>query len=76
MKLYSILSESFNVPIDKINDDLIIASLEEWDSMAHMFFITKIEEGFGVNLTGADIEKMRSVKDAKHILMENGAKDI
>ena len=76
MKLYLIVSESFNVPIDKITDDLVIANLEEWDSMAHMYFITKIEEGFGVTLTGVDIEKMRSVNDVKHILIKIGAKDI
>ena len=76
MKLYSILSESFNIPIDKLNDDIIITNLEEWDSMSHMFFITKIEEGFGVNLTGDEIAKMLSVKDVKRVLTEKGVKDI
>ena len=76
MKLYSIISESFNIPVDKINDDVIITNLEEWDSMAHMFFITSIEEGFGVNLTGDEISRMLSVKDTKRILTDKGAKDI
>ena len=76
MKLNSLISESFNVPVDKIKDDVIITGLEEWDSMSHMFFITKLEEGFGVNLTGDEIAKMLSVRDIKRVLTEKGAKDI
>lgn len=76
MKLYSIISESFNIPIDKINDNIIITNLEEWDSMAHMFFITKVEEEFSVNLTGDEIAKMLSIKDIKKVLTEKGSIDI
>ena len=75
MKLYPIISEAFNVPADNLNDEVVITSLEEWDSMAHMFFITKIEEGFGVNLTGDEIAAMQSVKDIKRILTEKGIKE-
>lgn len=68
MNINALIAESFNVPEESIHDGLVITELEEWDSMAHMFFITKIEDGFGVNLTGDEIEQMRSVGDIKRIL--------
>lgn len=68
MSINAIISETFNVPDENIHDDLVITELEEWDSMAHMLFITTIEEQFKVNLTGDEIEKMRTVGDVKLIL--------
>ena len=68
MNIDTIIAEAFNVREENIHDDLVITELEEWDSMAHMFFITKIEEQFGIDLSGDEIEKMRTVKDIKTIL--------
>lgn len=68
MNINTVIAESFNVQLENIHDDLVITELEEWDSMAHMFFITRIEEQFKVNLTGDEIEQMRTVKEIKRIL--------
>jgi acyl carrier protein len=42
--------------------------------MAHMFFITKIEESFGVELTGDEIGQMQTVKEIKRILESKAVK--
>ena len=72
MKIEEIISESFNVPANSITDDSVLMEFEEWDSMAHMFFITKVEEGFAINLDGDEIANMRSVKDIKKVLESKG----
>jgi acyl carrier protein len=74
MDINTIISDSFNIRVEDIHDDLVITNLEEWDSMAHMFFITKIEESFGVELTGDEIGQMQTVKEIKRILESKAVK--
>ena len=44
MKLSTILKESFNANEAQLTDESRLMALEEWDSLSHMFFITKLEE--------------------------------
>jgi acyl carrier protein len=74
MNIHAIVAESFNMKAEDVRDELVIRDLEEWDSMAHMFFITRLEEAFGVDLTGDEIEKMQRVEDVKRILEAKAVK--
>ena len=47
-------------------------SLGEWDSMTHMFFITKLEETYTIELTGDEIVDMQTVGDIKKIIISKG----
>lgn len=68
MNVKSIIAETFNVGEENIHDETVIIELEEWDSMTHMFFITRLEKEFGVELTGEEIAKMQSVKAINQVL--------
>ncbi|MBS1490469.1 MAG: acyl carrier protein [Bacteroidetes bacterium] len=64
----AIIKESFNAGESEIKDETRLMSFKEWDSMAHMFFITKLEETFGIELTGDEIAAMETVGDVRKII--------
>ena len=68
MTIEELISESFNESVQNIHDDTVIMELEEWDSMAHMLFITKFEDTFGIELDGDEIANMQTVSDIKKVL--------
>jgi acyl carrier protein len=72
MSLVSILKDTLNVEESEINDGARFADFGEWDSMTHMFFITKLEEAYGIELTGDEIADMQTIGDVKKILKAKG----
>jgi acyl carrier protein len=72
MQLARILKESFNANESELNDEARLMSFSEWDSMTHMFFITKLEETYGVELTGDEIADMQTVGDIKKVIASKG----
>lgn len=68
MELAEIIEEVFNLKRDEQKDDISFASLDEWDSMTHMLFITQIEENFSVELTGDEIADIKTIGDLKIVL--------
>lgn len=72
MKLLQVLKESFNATEAEMQDETRLSSFGEWDSMSHMFFITKLEEAYEVELTGDEIADMQTVSDIKKVLTSRG----
>jgi len=72
MSLVAILKESLNVRESEISDDARFADFGEWDSMTHMFFITKLEEAYSIELTGDEIADMKTVGDVRKLLNAKG----
>ena len=72
MELNRIIKESFNQDITAMNDDTRLMSFGEWDSLTHMFFITKLEETYAIELTGDEIADMQTLADIKKILHSRG----
>jgi len=72
MTLAEIIKESFSLKEADQKDDVVLNSLEEWESMAHMLFITRVEENFNVEFTGEDIFAMQSIGDIKRVLASKG----
>ena len=60
----TLLSEVFNIPIDKIKDDASIDNIEDWDSLAHVQVITRLEEILGRAL---DIDELIETVNLKGI---------
>lgn len=72
MQLNNLLKESFNASPTEINDEVRLMSFGEWDSLSHMFFITKLEETYGIELTGDEIAEMQTVGDIKKVITSKG----
>jgi acyl carrier protein len=72
MKLYDVLRDSFSAGESEMNDDVKLTSYGEWDSMTHMFFITKLEEAYNIELSGDEIADMQTIADIKNIIAAKG----
>lgn len=72
MKLAELLKYSFNINESETKDELRLMNFSEWDSMTHMFFITKLEEEYGIELTGDEIADMDTIGDIKKVLISKG----
>ena len=72
MKLASVLKESFNESQANLGDEVTLMSFAEWDSLTHMFFITKLEEAYSIELSGDEIADMQTIGDIKRIIVSKG----
>jgi len=68
MKLYQIISETFNINVDRILDETVFLELDSWDSMAHMMFITTLEDEYEIDFEGDDIVNVTKVSELKELL--------
>ena len=60
-KLYKILSQVLNVPIEQINSESSPDTISEWDSLKHMNLVLTIEQEFGIQFTEEQIIEMLNV---------------
>jgi acyl carrier protein len=67
-KLQSIFAESLGIELSTVTDDLLYASIAEWDSVAHMALIAAIEEDFDIMIDTEDVIDMSSFAKAKEIV--------
>lgn len=70
-KLEEILKEVFHAKESDYTDETEINQFKEWDSMAHMLLITKIEEEYNIILSGDEIVLMRTVGQIKNIIQQH-----
>ena len=68
-KLRVIFSESLNINVSDVIDELRYSEIPQWDSVAHMALIAAIEEGFDIMLDAEDVINMSSFSKAKEIVM-------
>ena len=67
-----LFSEFFNIPEENVNDDMKYQDVEKWDSLAHLNFILKLEETYGIALNEKDMMTMNSIKNIKMVLKKHG----
>ena len=72
MTLKELLKESFGLKDNEYIDEQSIFSLEQFDSMNHMVFITKMEDEFKIELTGDEIVDLITISDIKRLLQAKG----
>jgi acyl carrier protein len=72
MSLAAILKDSLNIKESEIIDNAKLADFAEWDSMAHMYFITKLEEAYSIELTGDEIADLHTIGDVRKLLVSKG----
>ena len=69
MEIDSILKSTFGATPEMIADPSFkLNNMPEWDSLAHMFFITKLEEEFSIELSGDEILELLTVGDVIRIV--------
>lgn len=63
-----IFSESLDIPVNEVTDDLSYQTIAQWDSTAHMVLIAAIENYYDIMMDTDDIIDMSSVAKAKKII--------
>ena len=71
-RVYKIISQVFNVPIEDINDESSSDDIETWDSLKHMNMVLALEEEFNVQFGEEQILEMLNVGLIIEILKEIG----
>jgi acyl carrier protein len=67
-KLFRIISNVMNVPMELINEESSPDNVENWDSLKHLNLILAIEQEFGVIFSDEEIIEMMNVQLILEIL--------
>jgi acyl carrier protein len=59
-KVFEIMAQVMNVPIENVKEDSSPDTIEAWDSLKHMSLILTLEEEFGVQFSDEEIVTMLS----------------
>ena len=60
-RVFKIVSQVFDVPLEQINEDSSPDNIENWDSLQHMNLILALEEEFNTTFLDEEIVVMLSV---------------
>ena len=71
-KLYQIVSEVFNVELNKINDDTSPENLEEWDSFNFYVLLDQIENKFNIKFDLDETLEIKKIGDFKILFEKYG----
>ena len=71
-RVYKIISQVFNVPIENINDESSSDDIETWDSLKHMNMVLALEEEFNVQFGEEQVLEMLNVGLIIEIIKEIG----
>lgn len=69
-KLIPIFREVFSDNSIELRDDMTASDVENWDSLTHMFMITKVEEVFGIKFKLRELNKLKNVGDLCNTIAE------
>ena len=69
-KLTAIFHDVFSDNTIVLRDDMTAADVENWDSLTHMFMITKVEEVFGIKFKLRELNKLKNVGDLCNTIAE------
>ena len=67
-RLRAIVAQTFQVPIEQIDDDTTPAVLPAWDSLGQMDLIMALEREFSIEFGLEDIMLMNSVGEIRSLL--------
>ena len=73
-KLYEIVSRIFNVPVEKINDEVTSETLDEWDSFNFYVLLDEIENNFDIKFDLDETLEIKKIGDFKQIFYKHGIK--
>jgi acyl carrier protein len=67
-QLRAIVARVFDIPQEKVTDQLERGKLEVWDSLNHLLLISEIEDELGVEFTTEEVLKINTYKDIREII--------
>jgi acyl carrier protein len=61
-KVKKIMAGIFEIPMETISDDASPDTLEQWDSLHHLYLVLALEENFGISFSEEEIVEMLNLK--------------
>ena len=71
-KLYQIVSEVFNVELNRINENTSPENLEEWDSFNFYVLLDQIENKFDIKFDLDETLEIKKIGDFKKLFEKHG----
>ena len=71
-KLYQIVSEVFNVELNRINENTSPENLEEWDSFNFYVLLDQIENKFNIKFDLDETLEIKKIGDFKKLFEKHG----
>jgi acyl carrier protein len=68
-RVFAVLSSVLQVPRESLSQDTSRATLEEWDSLKHMYVVLALEEEFQVEFSEDEIASLGSVSSLVEAIM-------
>jgi acyl carrier protein len=69
-KIYQLMSNVFEIPVEEISEDSSLDSIESWDSLRHLNLILAIEEEFGITIPDEEVGNLVNYKLIELIINE------
>ena len=69
-KKIELLADILDADPSEIEDDMKLASVGDWDSLAILSFIAMMDEEFEKEINGATVKKLTTVADALALMEE------
>ena len=73
MTLEQLVGEVLDVDPTALDDDSSPASVDGWDSLAHVALVTAVEEAYSVTLTTDEMRESQSLGTLRQVLLSKGA---
>tara|TARA_B110000240_G_C13172167_1_gene314119 strand:- start:257 stop:505 length:249 start_codon:yes stop_codon:yes gene_type:complete len=70
-KINKIVSEILKISIDKIQDNIEMNKISQWDSVAHLLIISSLEEEFKIQFSSSEVSKLVDLKSIYQIIEVN-----
>ncbi|MES2647786.1 MAG: AMP-binding protein [Bacteroidota bacterium] len=67
-RVLAIAAEAFQIPAERLSIKDTSNTVGGWDSLAHLSFVTALEEQFNTRFTTAEIITMNSIQKAVHLV--------
>ncbi|MEK6868887.1 MAG: acyl carrier protein [Nanoarchaeota archaeon] len=67
--LKRIVAKVLNIDEIKVNDSLTMENAEQWDSFNHLLLISEIEKKLGITFSIQEVEKIKSFKGLREIVL-------
>jgi acyl carrier protein len=67
-RFFAVLSSILNVKPESLGPESSRDSLEEWDSIKHMYVMLALEEEFSIEFTDDEIANLANVSDLMHAM--------
>lgn len=71
-KYNRIFMDVLGVDESVLNDKFTFKAVPQWDSVAHLSLVSKLEDAFDIMLESDDILHFESYENGKSIMMKNG----